>query len=175
MFIIIVLQFFKDIIHQISALQLSIPYSSMANSVIPNSNKNAASTSKPIQTENISKFLFTMAVNFESLTFSECGAKYLTQIIQCSQERYQRKWRYNHPHLTIDQTRDRGSRKPFTRFHSFVRLSNIPLCICTALSFVETRLDLETVTESEVSQKVKTNTVYETNIAYMWNIEKWYR
>ena len=47
--------------------------------------------------------------------------------------------------------------------------------ICTTLSFVEIWLDLETVIESEVSQKVKTNIVYETNIAYMWNIEKWYR
>ena len=47
-FIIIVLQIFKDIIHQISALQLSIPCSSMANSVTSNSNKNATSTSKLI-------------------------------------------------------------------------------------------------------------------------------
>ena len=95
--------------------------------------------------------------------------------IQCSQEPHQRKWCYNHPCLTFDQTRYRENRKLFTRFHSFVRLSNSPLYICTTLSFVEIWLDLETVIESEVSQKVKTNIVYETNIAYMWNIEKWYR
>ena len=40
----------------------------------------------------------------------------------------------------------------------------------TGLS-VETWMDPEYVTQSEVSQKVKQ--IY--NIAYMWNLEKWYR
>ena len=39
------------------------------------------------------------------------------------------------------------------------------------VSFAERWIDLETVIQSEVSQKVKQ--IY--NIAYMWNLEKWYR
>ena len=39
-------------------------------------------------------------------------------------------------------------------------------------SFVETWIDLETVIQSEVSQKEK-NISY--TDAYLWNIEKWYR
>ena len=38
-------------------------------------------------------------------------------------------------------------------------------------SFVETWKDLETVIQSEVSQKEKNKYI----IAYMWNLEKWYR
>ena len=38
-------------------------------------------------------------------------------------------------------------------------------------SFVETWMDLETVIQSEVSQKEKQISY----IAYMWNLEKWYR
>ena len=40
-------------------------------------------------------------------------------------------------------------------------------------SFVETWLDLETVIQSEVSQKEK-NIISYIN-TYMWNLEKWYR
>ena len=39
-------------------------------------------------------------------------------------------------------------------------------------SFVEMWMDLESVIQSEVSQKEKTNTYIN---AYMWNLEKWYR
>ena len=39
-------------------------------------------------------------------------------------------------------------------------------------SFVETWMDLETVIQSEVSQKEKK--IWYIN-AYMWNLEKWYR
>ena len=39
-------------------------------------------------------------------------------------------------------------------------------------SFVEIWMDLETVIQSEVSQKEK-NEIYIN--AYMWNLEKWYR
>ena len=39
-------------------------------------------------------------------------------------------------------------------------------------SFVETYIDLETVIQSEVSQKEKK--ILYIN-AYMWNLEKWYR
>ena len=38
-------------------------------------------------------------------------------------------------------------------------------------SFVETWMDLETVIQSEVSQKEKNQYIN----AYMWNLEKWYR
>ena len=38
-------------------------------------------------------------------------------------------------------------------------------------SFVETWMDLETVIQSEVSQKEK----IKYSNAYMWNLEKWYR
>ena len=40
-------------------------------------------------------------------------------------------------------------------------------------SFVETWMDIETVTQSEVSQKEKNK--YCILNAYMWNLEKWYR
>ena len=40
-------------------------------------------------------------------------------------------------------------------------------------SFVETWMDLETVIQSEVSQKEEKQTSYIN--AYMWNLEKWYR
>ena len=40
-------------------------------------------------------------------------------------------------------------------------------------SFVEIWMDLETVIQSEVSQKVKNK--YCIFNAYMWNLEKWYR
>ena len=39
-------------------------------------------------------------------------------------------------------------------------------------SYVETWMDLESVIQSEVSQKEKNK--YHIN-AYMWNLEKWYR
>ena len=39
-------------------------------------------------------------------------------------------------------------------------------------SFVETWMDLETVIQSEVSQKEKQISYIN---AYMWNLEKWYR
>ena len=39
-------------------------------------------------------------------------------------------------------------------------------------SFVETWMDLETVIQSEVSQKEKQISLINT---YMWNLEKWYR
>ena len=39
-------------------------------------------------------------------------------------------------------------------------------------SFVETWMDLETVIQSEVSQKEKKISYIN---AYMWNLEKWYR
>ena len=39
-------------------------------------------------------------------------------------------------------------------------------------SFVETWMDLETVIQSEVSQKEKQISYVNT---YMWNLEKWYR
>ena len=48
-------------------------------------------------------------------------------------------------------------------------------------SFVDTRMDLETVIQSEVSQKEKSviqNEVRKRKIytnTYMWNLEKWYR
>ena len=42
-----------------------------------------------------------------------------------------------------------------------------------AVSFAETRMDLETVIWSEVSQKGKNE--YHILIAHMCNIEKWYR
>ena len=38
-------------------------------------------------------------------------------------------------------------------------------------SFVEMWMDLETVIQSEVSQKQKNKYIN----AYMWNVEKWYR
>ena len=38
-------------------------------------------------------------------------------------------------------------------------------------SFVETWMDLETVIQSEVSQKEKNKYIN----SYMWNLEKWYR
>ena len=38
-------------------------------------------------------------------------------------------------------------------------------------SFVEMCMDLETVIQSEVSQKEKNKYIN----AYMWNVEKWYR
>ena len=38
-------------------------------------------------------------------------------------------------------------------------------------SFVETWVDLETVIQSEVSQKRKISYIN----AYIWNLEKWYR
>ena len=38
-------------------------------------------------------------------------------------------------------------------------------------SFVETWMDLETVIQSEVSQKEKNKYIN----TYMWNLEKWYR
>ena len=37
-------------------------------------------------------------------------------------------------------------------------------------SFIETWMDLETVIQSEVSQKEKNKYIN----AYMWNLEKWY-
>ena len=40
-------------------------------------------------------------------------------------------------------------------------------------SFVETWMDLDTVIQSEVSQKEKNKISYIN--AYMWNLEKWYR
>ena len=40
------------------------------------------------------------------------------------------------------------------------------------LPFAETRIDLETVIQSKVSQK-KNNKYHD--IAYMWNLEKWFR
>ena len=40
-------------------------------------------------------------------------------------------------------------------------------------SFVETWTDLETVIQSEVSQKEKKQISYIN--AYIWNLEKWYR
>ena len=40
-------------------------------------------------------------------------------------------------------------------------------------SFVETWMDLETVIQSEVSQKEKKQISYIN--AYIWNLEKWYR
>ena len=39
-------------------------------------------------------------------------------------------------------------------------------------SFVETWMDLETVIQSEVSQKEKQMSYIN---AYLWNLEKWYR
>ena len=38
-------------------------------------------------------------------------------------------------------------------------------------SFVKTWMDLESVIQSEVSQKKKSKYI----IAHMWNLEKWYR
>ena len=40
-------------------------------------------------------------------------------------------------------------------------------------SSVETLMDLETLIQSEVSQKEKKTILYVN--AYMWNLEKWYR
>ena len=40
-------------------------------------------------------------------------------------------------------------------------------------SFVETWMDLETIIQSEVSQKEKNK--YRILNAYTWNLEKWYR
>ena len=40
-------------------------------------------------------------------------------------------------------------------------------------SFVETWMDLETVIQSEVSQKEKNKYFYINT--YMWNLEKWFR
>ena len=40
-------------------------------------------------------------------------------------------------------------------------------------SFLETWMDLDTVIQSEVSQKEKNKISYIN--AYMWNLEKWYR
>ena len=40
-------------------------------------------------------------------------------------------------------------------------------------SFVETWMDLETVIQSEISQKEKKQMSYIN--AYMWNLERWYR
>ena len=40
-------------------------------------------------------------------------------------------------------------------------------------AFAEMWMDLETVIQSEVSQKEKKQILY--NTAYMWNLEKWYR
>ena len=51
-------------------------------------------------------------------------------------------------------------------YHSAIKRNEIG-------SFVETWMDLDTVIQSEVSQKEKNKISYIN--AYMWNLEKWYR
>ena len=61
---------------------------------------------------------------------------------------------------------DEWIRKMWYMYYSFITRNEI-------VSFAEVWMNLETVIQSEVSQKEKKQISY--NIAYMWNLRKWYR